>query len=64
MIVVYKMKTCSMRFRYYNYTPPVFHAAAKPKYYSNVSMVFYKPHSLASGGHGTVVNSRAVARRT
>ncbi len=32
--------------------------------YTNNAQVYYKPHSLASGGTGTVVNSRHKARKT
>ena len=32
--------------------------------YTNNSQVYYKGHSLASGGVGTVRNSRSKARRT
>ena len=55
---------CVTRNRSYIYTPHSFPLYSKKKLYSNTSLVFYKPNSLASGGHGTVVNSRAVARRT
>lgn len=32
--------------------------------FTNNAQVFYKPHSLAVGGPGTVVNSRHKARKT
>ena len=32
--------------------------------FPNNAQVFYKPHSLAVGGTGTVVNSRHKARNT
>ena len=47
--------------------PPVQYAANRFKMihlYSDSSRVFYKPHSLASGGVGTVRNSRFKGRYT
>ena len=32
--------------------------------YSDNALVYYKPHSLSSGGTGTVRNSKTKARRT
>ena len=32
--------------------------------FSNNAAVYYKPHSLASGGVGTVRNSRAIGKKT
>lgn len=32
--------------------------------FTNNAQVFYKPHSLAVGGTGTVVNARHKARKT
>lgn len=32
--------------------------------FTNNAQVFYKPHSLAVGGTGTVVNARHKSRRT
>ena len=32
--------------------------------FSNNSAVYYKPHSMASGGVGTVRNSRAIGKKT
>jgi hypothetical protein len=32
--------------------------------FTNNAQVYYKPHSLAVGGPGTVVNSRHKARKT
>jgi len=32
--------------------------------FTNNAQVYYKPHSLAVGGTGTVVNSRHKARKT
>lgn len=44
---------------------PITHITnTSPSLFSNNSLVFYKPSSLASGGVNTVTNSRHKARRT
>jgi hypothetical protein len=44
--------------------PPIFKLYPMKSLFSDNSLVVYKPHSLASGGVGTVKNSRAKAFKT
>lgn len=48
----------------YKYQPNTDSKAKGNSSYSNNTLVFYKNNSLGSNKSGTVVNSRAVARRT
>ena len=36
----------------------------QPSRFSMNQLVYYKPHTYSSGGAGSVVNSRAIRRRT
>lgn len=46
------------------YNPPILPFWYRKPLYTNNSLVFYKSNSLPSCGVGSVVNSRAIARRT
>lgn len=48
----------------YNYQIDMTMLPKKNSLFSNNSLVFYKSNSTASNKSGTVVNSRAVSRRT
>ncbi|MEX0596527.1 MAG: hypothetical protein WD512_08490, partial [Candidatus Paceibacterota bacterium] len=54
---------------YYNTMPSALYffstrPTTMPSLFTNNAQVYYKPHSLASGGTGTVKNSRHKSRKT
>jgi hypothetical protein len=55
---------CSCKNMSFNYQIPVISAGYRKPIFSNNSLVFYKENSSPGNTAGTVVNSRAVARRT